>query len=108
MDENKCKQLREQYVGNTMTQWNIFILMIIWMMRMRMRVYCVDLEDSQSIEHLDSLNKPGVIEIPIFVDETGNLHLFLETCSGTSPPCHVLYSFLQYYIYIYIYNVYKI
>ena len=59
-------------------------------------VYCVDLEDEPSIERLDRLGKPGALDMPILVDAIGNLHLFLENCSGTSPPFHLLYSFLEY------------
>jgi hypothetical protein len=59
-------------------------------------VYCFDLEKEFTIEKLDKIDKSGVIDYPIIVDTIGNLHLFLETASGTSPPTHVLYSFLEY------------
>lgn len=59
-------------------------------------VFCVDFEEHETIERLDRLNKAGVIEYPILVDTIGNLHLFIENCSGTSPPHHIVYSFLEY------------
>lgn len=59
-------------------------------------VYCVDFEEQETIEKLDKLGKGGVIESPIILDEVGNLHLFIENCSGTAPPFHISYTFLEY------------
>jgi serine/threonine protein kinase len=59
-------------------------------------VYYVDFEEHEAIERLDRLAKAGVIEYPILVDNTGNLHLYIEEKSGTAPPYHITYSFLEY------------
>ncbi len=74
-------------------------------------VYCFDVvdgikEDGQvakpaaswgySVENLDKIDKAGVIDYPVLVDSIGNLHLFLENASGTSPPLRSVYSFLEY------------
>jgi hypothetical protein len=59
-------------------------------------VFCFDLENEYSIEKLDKIDKAGVVEYPIVVDPVGNLHLFIENASGTSPPAHIMYSFLEY------------
>ena len=59
-------------------------------------VYCVDFEDQETVEKLDKLSKGGVIEAPIIIDPVGCLHLFIENCSGTAPPYHITYTFLEY------------
>jgi hypothetical protein len=59
-------------------------------------VFCFDLDKDMSIEKLDKIEKAGVIEFPIIVDPIGSLHLFIENSSGTSPPTHITYSFLEY------------
>lgn len=59
-------------------------------------VFCFDLEKEFTIEQLDKIDRPGIVECPILLDQIGNLHLFLENNSGTSPPHHVVYSFLEY------------
>jgi hypothetical protein len=59
-------------------------------------VFCFDLEKEYTIEKLDKIDRPGICEFPIIVDSIGNLHLFLENASGTSPPHHIAYSFLEY------------
>ena len=59
-------------------------------------VYCVDFEGDETIEKLDKLPKGGVIEHPIIADTVGNLHLFIENCSGTAIPYHITYTFLEY------------
>ena len=59
-------------------------------------VFCFDLEKEYTIEQLDKIDRPGIIDYPIIIDQVGNLHLFLENNSGTSPPYHVVYSFLEY------------
>lgn len=59
-------------------------------------VFCFDLENNMTIEQLDKIDKAGVVDAPILLDQIGNLHLFLENNSGTSPHHHVVYSFLEY------------
>ena len=59
-------------------------------------VFCFDLDKEYSIEQLDKIDRAGVIDSPIILDQVGNLHLFVENNSGTSPPHHVVYSFLEY------------
>ena len=59
-------------------------------------VFCFDLEKDYTIEQLDKIEKPGLVDQPIILDQVGCLHLFLEKNSGTSPPGHVTYSFLEY------------
>lgn len=59
-------------------------------------VYCLDLEPEYRIEKLDKIDKAGVVDYPIIIDNVGNLHLFVEKDSGTSPPTDVIYSFLEY------------
>ena len=71
-------------------------------------VYCFDIDDGQndgknqpdkckySIEVLDKIDKPGVIDYPVIIDSVGSLHLFIENASGTSPLMRSVYSFLEY------------
>jgi len=59
-------------------------------------VFCFDLEKDYTIEQLDKIDKAGIIDFPIILDQIGNLHLFLEKNNGTTPPTHVTYSFLEY------------
>ena len=59
-------------------------------------VFCFDLEKDYTIEQLDKIDKAGIIDYPIIFDQIGNLHLFLERNNGTSPPQHIIYSFLEY------------
>ena len=72
-------------------------------------VYCFDVDDGQnsgaendpaksnySIENLDKIDKPGVIDYPVIIDSVGSLHLFVENASGTSPLMRSVYSFLEY------------
>lgn len=59
-------------------------------------VFCFDLEKEYTIEQLDKIDKAGIIDSPIILDQIGCLHLFVENNSGTSPPLHVSYSFLEY------------
>ena len=59
-------------------------------------VFCFDLEKEYTIEQLDKIDKPGIIDYPVILDQIGNLHLLLEKNNGTSPPEHVIYSFLEY------------
>ena len=71
-------------------------------------VYCFDVDDGNnsgvndpnrsnySIENLDKIDKPGVIDYPVIIDSVGSLHLFIENASGTSPLMRSVYSFLEY------------
>ena len=71
-------------------------------------VYCFDIDDgvnngsndfaksAYSIENLDKIDKPGVIDYPVVIDSVGSLHLFIENASGTSPLMRSVYSFLEY------------
>ena len=71
-------------------------------------VYCFDIDDgvnsgvnnparsNYSIENLDRIDKPGVIDYPVIIDSVGCLHLFIENASGTSPLMRSVYSFLEY------------
>ena len=65
-------------------------------------VFCFDVESSESgkpvysIENLDKIDKAGVADYPIIADSVGNLHLYVENASGTSPPLRTVYSFLEY------------
>ena len=63
-------------------------------------VYCFDCEDAgkpqYSVEVLDKIDKPGVIDAPVIIDSVGSLHLFIEQASGTSPALRSVYSFLEY------------
>jgi hypothetical protein len=60
-------------------------------------VFCFDLDnDDYRIEKLDKIDRAGVIDFPVIVDSVGNLHLFMENSSGTSPPYDIIYSFLEY------------
>ena len=71
-------------------------------------VYCFDVDDganncdndharsAYSIESLDKIDKPGVIDYPVIIDSVGSLHLFIENASGTSPLMRSVYSFLEF------------
>ena len=71
-------------------------------------VYCFDVDDGKNsgvnnpanstytIENLDRIDKPGVIDYPVIIDSVGCLHLFIENASGTSPLMRSVYSFLEY------------
>ena len=59
-------------------------------------VFCFDLDKEYTIEQLDKIDRPGIVDSPIILDQIGNLHLFIENNSGTTPHHHVVYSFLEY------------
>jgi hypothetical protein len=64
-------------------------------------VYCFDCNEegkspSYSVEPLDKIDKPGVIDYPVMIDSVGSLQLFVENQSGTSPLMRSVYSFLEY------------
>ena len=48
-------------------------------------VFCYDL-DSDKIEKLDKIDRAGIVDYPIILDNVGNLHLMIENSAGTSPP----------------------
>lgn len=65
------------------------------------QVYCFDSNEENnkniySVEALDKIDKPGVIDYPVLIDSVGSLHLFIETASGTAPCARSVYSFLEY------------
>ena len=50
-------------------------------------VFCFDLEkDVMAIEQLDKMDKAGIVDYPIILDQVGCLHVFLESEAGTTPP----------------------
>ena len=61
-------------------------------------VYCFDCDEGgkYTVEALDKIDKPGVIDYPVIIDSVGRLHLFLENANGTSPLTRSVYSFLEY------------
>jgi hypothetical protein len=61
-------------------------------------VYCFDCDEGgkYTVEALDKIDKPGVIDYPVIIDSVGSLHLFLENANGTSPLTRSVYSFLEY------------
>ena len=42
-------------------------------------VFCLDLEKEYTIEELDKIDRAGIVDYPIVLDQIGNLHLYLET-----------------------------
>ena len=59
-------------------------------------VYCLDMEEHDTIERLDKLTFGGAVESPLLLDSIGCIHLLIESNAGTSPPVHIQYSFLEY------------
>lgn len=63
------------------------------------QVFCFDFNENSckcSIENLDTIEKPGVIEQPLLVDSIGQIHCLIENACGTNPPLRSTYSFLEY------------
>ena len=58
-------------------------------------VYILNMENFNQVKY-NSLPKSGIIEQEIYFDEIGDMHLFYENKYGTSPPIHIIYSFLDY------------
>ena len=58
-------------------------------------VYRLNMENFNQVKY-NSLPKSGIIEQEIYFDEIGDMHLFYENKYGTSPPIHIIYSFLDY------------
>ena len=57
--------------------------------------FILNMETFNQVKY-NNLPKPGTIEQEVYFDEIGDLHLFYENKYGTSPPIHVIYSFLDY------------
>ena len=58
-------------------------------------VYILNMENFNQVKY-NSLPKSGIIEQEIYFDEIGDMHLFYENKYGTSPPTHVIFSFLDF------------
>ncbi len=56
------------------------------------KVYKFDYERMEMIE-MESLEKGGVIENEVLVDNDDYLHIFIEHANGTSPHSHIKYYF---------------
>jgi len=57
--------------------------------------FILNMENFNQVK-FNNLPKAGTIEHEVYFDEIGDLHLFYENKYGTSPPIHVIYSFLDY------------
>ena len=57
--------------------------------------FILNMENYNQVK-FNNLPKAGTIEHEVYFDEIGDLHLFYENKYGTSPPLHVIYSFLDY------------
>ncbi|CAD8137168.1 unnamed protein product [Paramecium pentaurelia] len=56
------------------------------------KVLKVDWEKKEIIE-CEPLEKGGIVESEVLLDNEGNLHIFLENANGTSPHAHIKYYF---------------
>lgn len=63
-------------------------------------VYCLEVEKkdkkSSNFIKFNSLQKGGILEHEVILDEIGNVHLFFENNYGTSPPTHYVYNYLDF------------
>ena len=57
--------------------------------------YILNMENYNQVKY-NNLPKAGTIEHEIYFDEIGDMHLFYENKYGTSPPAHVIFSFLDF------------
>jgi serine/threonine protein kinase len=57
--------------------------------------FILNMENFNQVK-FNNLPKAGTIEHEVYFDEIGDMHLFYENKYGTSPPIHVIYSFLDY------------
>ena len=57
--------------------------------------FILNMENYNQVK-FNNLPKAGTIEHEVYFDEIGDLHLFYENKYGTSPPIHIIYSFLDY------------
>jgi len=46
---------------------------------------------TKEITEIEPLEKGGVIENEVLVDNEDNLHIFIENANGTSPHAHIKY-----------------
>ena len=57
--------------------------------------YILNMENFNQVKY-NNLPKAGTIEQKVYFDEIGDMHLFYENKYGTSPPTHIIYSFLDF------------
>ena len=57
--------------------------------------YILNMDNYNQVKY-NNLPKAGTIEHEVFFDEIGDMHLFYENKYGTSPPTHIIYSFLDF------------
>ena len=57
--------------------------------------YILNMDNYNQVKY-NNLPKAGTIEYEVFFDEIGDMHLFYENKYGTSPPIHIIYSFLDF------------
>ena len=57
--------------------------------------FILNMENFNQVKY-NNLPKAGTIEHEVYFDEIGDMHLFYENKYGTSPPTHIIYSFLDY------------
>ena len=57
--------------------------------------YILNMENYNQVKY-NNLPKAGTIEHEVYFDEIGDMHLFYENKYGTSPPAHVIFSFLDF------------
>lgn len=57
--------------------------------------YILNMENYNQVKY-NNLPKAGTIEHEVYFDEIGDMHLFYENKYGTSPPTHVIFSFLDF------------
>ena len=57
--------------------------------------YILNMENFNQVKY-NNLPKAGTIEQEVYFDEIGDMHLFYENKYGTSPPTHIIYSFLDF------------
>ena len=57
--------------------------------------YILNMNNYNQVKY-NNLPKAGTIEHEVYFDEIGDMHLFYENKYGTSPPDHVIFSFLDF------------
>ena len=57
--------------------------------------YILNMENYNQVKY-NNLPKAGTIEHEVYFDEIGDMHLFYENKYGSSPPTHVIFSFLDF------------
>lgn len=58
-------------------------------------VYCIEFEEKSYLK-FSSLQKAGIIDHEVILDDIGNVHLFYENNYGTSAPIHHIYNYLDF------------